>query len=177
MKLPVVGKAHEAQAGVAFHWFIYGSSLDRAAFEAWAKEHGYRVPDFATAVPARLPGYRLAFDVVSNFWGGAVASLAEDAGRAVEGIALPLPADSRGLVDHKEGAISGLYEPFEARVAPLAAAAGAALLPVMVYRAAAARRLPADRAPSPKFLETLIKGARDFHLSAEWVASLEALRA
>ena len=29
MPLPVVGKAHEAKAGIApFHWFIYGSSLD-----------------------------------------------------------------------------------------------------------------------------------------------------
>src|SRR5438067_12952161 len=110
--LPVVGKAHEAGAADRpFTWFIYGSSLDRAAFAAWAAEHGYRVPDFARAVAARLDGYRLAFDVESRFWGGAVASLVEAEGGRVEGVALPLGAEARGLVDHKEGAISGLYEP------------------------------------------------------------------
>ena len=74
--LPVVGKAHEdARAGAPFTWFIYGSSLDREAFAHWAGEHGYRVPDFSGARAARLDGYRLAFDVQSRFWGGAVASL------------------------------------------------------------------------------------------------------
>src|SRR6185369_12618726 len=103
MGLPVVGKAHEARAGASFVWFIYGSSLDQGAFAAWAKEHGYALPDFARAVPARLDGYRLAFDVRSRFWGGAVASLVAAPGEAVEGIALPLPGEARGLVDHKEG--------------------------------------------------------------------------
>ena len=173
MPLPVVGKAHEARAGSApFSWFIYGSSLDREAFAAWAEQHGYRVPDFSRAVPARLDGYRLSFDVVSNFWGGAVASPTEAPGQSVEGVALPLPAEARGLVDHKEGAISGLYEPFEAEVTPLA---GGSPMAVMVFRAAVGRRLAAERAPSPRFLETLIKGARDHALSPGWIATLEAL--
>src|SRR5512146_2917279 len=101
--LPVVGKAHEAGAGAPFVWFIYGSSLDRDAFAAWADEHGYRMPDFARAQPARLDGFRLAFDVQSKFWGGTVASLRAAPGEHVEGLALPLPGEARGLVDHKEG--------------------------------------------------------------------------
>jgi hypothetical protein len=174
MPLPVVGKAHEAGAGSGpFRWFIYGSSLDGDAFRRWAAEHGYRVPDFSAAVPARLEGWRLAFDVASRFWGGAVASLVEESGRSVEGVALPLPAEARGLVDHKEGAISGLYEPFETEAVPLG---GGDRLRVLAYRAAPARRLPSEQAPAPAFLEALIKGAREQHLSAAWVSSLEALR-
>ncbi len=172
MKLPVVGKAHEAQAGVAFHWFIYGSSLDRAAFEAWAKEHGYRVPDFASAVPARLDGYRLSFDVRSKFWGGATASLTEAAGQSVEGIALPLPGESRGLVDHKEGAMSGLYRPFPVSVTPLA---GGAAVAAVAYRAADDRRLPAEEAPSKTFVQTVVRGGRAFGLSDAYLARLESL--
>src|SRR3954449_9649474 len=148
MGLPVVGKAHEAAAGAPFHWFIYGSSLDVDPFAAWASEHGYRVPDFARAVPVRLEGFRLAFDVRSRFWGGATASLAESASDHVEGIALPMPGDARGLVDHKEGAISGLYEAFPVRAPPLA---GGEPLPAFAYRAAASRRLPTDEPPSPAF--------------------------
>jgi hypothetical protein len=172
MSLPIVGKAHEAGAGAPFNWFIYGSSLDADAFEAWAREHGYRVPDFARAIPARLDGHRLAFDVRSRFWGGATASLVEHPGAHVEGIVLPMPGDARGLVDHKEGAISGLYQPFAVRVTPLAAGPA---LDAIAYRAAADRRLPAEEPPSPGFLKTLVRGARAFRLSPDWIRQLEAL--
>jgi len=170
MGLPVVGKAHEAtKQGAPFHWFIYGSSLDREAFAAWAKEHGYRVPDFAGAVPARLLGYRLSFDVRSKFWGGAVASLTPDTTASVEGIALPMPGDARGLVDHKEGAISGLFTALEVTVTPLA---GGAPIRALAYRAADDRRLPAEETPSVTFVETIVKGGRAFGLSDDYLASL-----
>jgi len=168
--LPVVGKAHEdARAGAPFTWFIYGSSLDRDAFAAWAAEHGYRVPDFAAAWPARLEGHRLAFNVQSRFWGGATASLVAAPGQAVEGIALAMSGAERGLVDHKEGAISGLYAPFAVEVVPLA---GGAPVPAVAYRAA--RPLDRELPPSPRFLETLVRGARAWGLSSAWVAQLSA---
>jgi gamma-glutamylcyclotransferase len=172
VKLPVVGKAHEADAASAgFTWFIYGSSLDAGAFAHWAKEHGYRVPDLARGVPSRLTGYRLSFDVMSRFWGGATASLVEDAGGSVEGLALPMDADGRGLVDHKEGAISGLYEPFSVEVTPLA---GGAPIAAIAYRAAASRRLPSEAVPSTAFVETLVRGGEAVGLSPAWIASLKS---
>ncbi len=167
--LPVVGKAHEAAASTPFVWFIYGSSLDRGAFAAWAEEHGYRLPDFSRALPARLNGFRLAFDVQSRFWGGTVASLREAPGESVEGIALPLPGEARGLVDHKEGAISGLYRAFAVEVTPLA---GGAPIAATAYRAA--RPSAEESPPSRRFVETLVAGAREWKLSAPWVAKLSA---
>lgn len=162
--LPVVGKAHEAGAGAPFVWFIYGSSLDRDAFAAWADEHGYRMPDFSRAQPARLDGFRLAFDVQSKFWGGTVASLRAAPGEHVEGLALPLPGEARGLVDHKEGAISGLYSAFAVEVTPLA---GGDKVAAVAYRAA--RPMAQEGTPSRRFVETLVRGARASGLSAAWV--------
>ena len=174
MPLPVVGKAHEAAGSKDFRWFIYGSSLSQAAFASWAEQHGYHVPDFAAAVPARLDGFRLAFDVISNFWGGAVADLAEATGQSVEGLALPLPGSARGLVDHKEGVISGLYEPLAVTVAPLA---GGKPLEALAFRAAADRRLLGDVAPAPAFLKTLIEGAQAAGLSEAYLKALSKLGA
>jgi gamma-glutamylcyclotransferase len=167
--LPVVGKAHEdARAGAPFTWFIYGSSLDRDAFAAWAEEHGYDLPDFSAARPARLDGHRLAFNVQSRFWGGAVASLQEAPGEHVEGIALPMPGSARGLVDHKEGAISGLYGAFPVEVV---AADGGEKIAAMAYRAS--RPLERELPPSKPFVETLVRGARAWKLSPAWVSALE----
>jgi gamma-glutamylcyclotransferase len=169
--LNVVGRAHEATAGPDFTWFVYGSSLDREAFAAWAGDHGYRLPDFSRARPARLPGFRLAFEAPSRMWGGPVASLAEDPSDHVEGLAVPMPGASRGLVDHKEGAVSGLYVPV---AVTLETAAGP--LPALAFRVAPSRRLPADGPPAPAYLEALLRGARASGLTAAWIARLEALR-
>ena len=169
--LPVVGKAHEeGRAGAPFVWFIYGSSLDRDAFAHWAGEHGYRVPDLGAARPARLDGFRLAFDVQSRFWGGAVASLREAPGESVEGVALPMPGEARGLVDHKEGAISGLYTLFPVEITAIE---GGDKIAAVAYRAA--RPLGHELPPSRGFVETLVKGARAAGLSPAWIARLERL--
>ena len=92
--LNVVGRAHQAAGGPGFTWFVYGSSLDTEAFAGWARDHGYRVPDFSAARPARLRGWRLAFDAPSRMWGGPVASLTEAPGDAVEGLAVPMPGEA-----------------------------------------------------------------------------------
>jgi hypothetical protein len=173
MPLPISGAAQEAPAGADFVWFIYGSSLDRDAFRAWAGEHGYAVPDLSRAVPARLDGWRLSFDVASRFWGGTVGSLTPEQGAHVEGLALPMKGAARGLADHKEGAISGLYRPVEVAVVPLA---GGASIRAAAYVASPDRRLPTEQAPSAAWLETVIRGAQAVGLSRDWIAALERLR-
>jgi gamma-glutamylcyclotransferase len=172
MALPVFGKAHEARATDPFTWFVYGSSLDRAAFGEWAASHGYALPAFEGAVPARLPGWRLAFDVLSRHWGGAVASLAEAPGEFVEGLAVPLPGTARGLVDHKEGAVSGLYAAFPVTLTPVG---GGAPIPALAFRAAPGRRLAAEATPSAAYLAVMVRGARAAGLSPAWLERLAQL--
>jgi len=169
--LNVVGRAHQAGPSAGFTWFVYGSSLDAEAFAAWARDHGYRVPDFSTARPARLRGWRLAFDAPSKMWGGPVASLAESAGDEVEGLAVPMPGEARGLVDHKEGAVSGLYE-----AVPVTIETGAGPLVALAYRVSPARRLPAEGPPAAGYLDVLLRGARGVRLSPAWIERLESLR-
>jgi hypothetical protein len=169
--LNVVGRAHEAVAGPGFTWFVYGSSLDRDAFGDWARDHGYRVPDFSAARPARLRDWRIAFDAPSRMWGGPVASLAEAPGDAVEGLAVPMPGEARGLVDHKEGAVSGLYDPV-----PVTLETAEGPVPALAFRVAGSRRLPAEGAPAPAYLDVLLRGARAAGLPDAWIARLEKLR-
>ena len=174
MPLPIAGSGRApTSAATAFVWFVYGSSLDREAFAAWAGEHGYAVPDFSRAFPARLDGWRLAFDVASRYWGGAVGSLLPAPGASVEGLAFPLPAAGRALADHKEGAGSGLYRPIEVTVTPLR---GGAPVVAIAYVASPDRRLAAEAQPSAAWLDTVIRGARAADLSERWLAELERLR-
>ena len=173
MPLPIAAPGHQAADGGDFVWFVYGSSLDRQAFGAWAGEHGYALPDASRAFPARLDGWRLSFDVASRYWGGAVASLVPEPGRSVEGLALPMPGAARGLADHKEGAVSGLFRPQPVEVTPLA---GGPKVAAVAYRSSPERRLPAEQAPAAAWLEAVLRGARAAGLSPGWIAELERLR-
>lgn len=173
MALPIAAPGHQAAAAGDFVWFVYGSSLDREAFRAWAGEHGYPFPDVSRAYPARLDGWRLSFDVASRYWGGAVASLTPAPGRRVEGLALPMPGAARGLADHKEGAVSGLFQPQPVEVTPLA---GGARVAAVAYLSNPDRRLPAEQAPAEAWLEAVLRGACASGLSAGWIAELERLR-
>lgn len=162
--------APQTQAQQPFDWFVYGSSLDFDAFRSWCTEHGYTLPDLAAAKPARLPGWRLAFNVRSNFWGGVVASLVEEPGAHVEGVLLPMPAEALGFVRHKEGVVSGLFEERNGTCE----VAGEEPRACRFYVANPARTVE-ESAPAPRFVEVLKKGARERGLSAEWIAHLEAL--
>jgi gamma-glutamylcyclotransferase len=165
-KLPLF-TAPQTAAETGFRWFVYGSTLDFDAFRGWCGEHGYVLPDLSAARPAVLPGWRLAFNVRSNFWGGTVASLVEDKEGRVEGVVIPLLAEALGFVRHKEGVVSGLYEEREA-----SCLVDGKPVTAKVYLASPARTVP-EGAPAPRFLQTILKGARERGLSAGWIALLE----
>lgn len=150
-------------------WFVYGSSLDSAALADWCREHGHTPPDLARVRPARIAGHRLAFNVRSNFWGGLVASLVDDAAEQVEGILVPIGPDQLDFVRHKEGVFSGLYEEREA-----VAEADDGRHACLVYVASPGRTV-AEGPPAPRFLATLLNGARAHGLSASWREKLSAI--
>jgi len=173
MPLPIAAPGHQAAPGEDFVWFLYGSSLDREAFGRWAAEHGYPPPDLSRAWPARLRGWRLAFDVASRYWGGAAGSLAPAPGRWVEGLALPMAGAGRGLAEHKEGAVSGLYQAKPVELEPLA---GGPAQAAVAWISTPGRRLPAEEPPSDAWLGAVVRGARAAPLSAAWIDELEKLR-
>lgn len=166
--LPIVSaRGPSTPGGDAFVYFAYGSTLDFDALRAWCDEHGYRLPDLTGAKPAVLRRFRLAFNVRSRFWGGAVASLVADPSASVEGVAIPLPAAAREFVRHKEGVSSGLYTEIE-----VAIEVGGKTVEAIAFRASDDRALAAEESPSPRFLETLIRGATAGGLGPAWIESL-----
>ena len=76
------------------------------------------------------------------------------------------------LADHKEGALSGLYEPFAVAVTALA---GGASIDALAYRSNPARRLPNEASASPAFLAALRDGAREWGLSAAYQEELSRI--
>jgi cation transport regulator ChaC len=77
-------------------YFAYGSNMDpRHMLE--------RVPGARPVGPARLEGFRLAFNVYSTEWRGGAANLELDQGAHVWGVLWEVPEDQVGGLDAFQG--------------------------------------------------------------------------
>jgi hypothetical protein len=164
----VARRRAELAGAPARRYFGYSTILDRQAFDEWRTQHGY--DDFT------LPAGRLAeaidvdvvFDFPSRFWGGRVAGLVDRPGASVYGVVYEIAGDEWPILEHKEGAVTGMSieRPVRLRIGDEELAATA-----FTTRP---DRASSDGPPSARFLEALVRGARAAGLPADYIARLAA---
>lgn len=164
-RLKVLGERERA-SGAPRRYFAYSTILDRAAFEQWRAEHGY--PDFELpeGEVAEALDVELVFDFPSRFWDGRVAGLADQPGASVFGQLYEIAAQDWPVVQHKEGAVSGMCIEREVRVR-----AGGRELVATTFATRPERR-SVDGPVSERFVEALERGARSAGLPEEYVARI-----
>jgi gamma-glutamylcyclotransferase len=165
-----VQKARQlARGGKPRNYFAYSTVLDRQAFEEWRSQHGYLEFELPEGQLAEARGLGLVFDFPSRWWGGRVAGLADAPGQRVCGRLYTLAAEDWPIVQHKEGAITGMCVEREIEVH----VAGAPVRAVAFTTAPARRSL--DGAVSARFVEALQRGARAAGLPEAYLEELRAL--
>lgn len=153
-----------------FYYFAYGSVLSLDHAREWCVSHALDSATFLGGKPAKLPGWKLVFDVPSRFWQGLVANLDEDAQSSVEGVVFEVDDVDRIAVLRKEGVATGLY-----RELKLPVLVGDEEVVASVFVAEQQRRATPGPASS-RYVDALVAGARERGLSPAWqqfVASLE----
>lgn len=119
---------------------------------------------------ARLPGYRLAFTRRSTRWGGGVADIVEAPEGEVWGAVWRIPLDERPALDRQEGL--HLDPPHYRRIAVTVTTPAGDDLECLAYQVAT--REAAHIAPSPAYLDTMLRGAAEMGLPPEYVAAMRA---
>ena len=164
----IVAAARERDAAAPTRrYFAYSTILDRHAFEEWRAQHGYAdfvLPDGAVVEALDLD---VVYDFPSRFWGGRVAGLTDKAGSSVFGRLFEIAGKDWAVVEHKEGAVTGMCVPREVRVRTPAGE---------VVTATAFTTRP-DRAStqgpvSAPFVAALVRGAESAGLPPAYVARL-----
>ncbi len=137
-------------------YFAYGSNLSR-------RQMARRCPGARPVGRAVAGGYRLAFPRWAEDWHSGVASIEPAAGNHVEGALYELgPADVRSL-DAYEGISEGEYE----KGTIIVVRRGGRRVRAMTYFA-----VPEPGGPFPptrSYINTILEGASDHHLSPNWV--------
>jgi gamma-glutamylcyclotransferase (GGCT)/AIG2-like uncharacterized protein YtfP len=150
------------------HYFSYGSNLN-------PEQMRQRCPDHKVVGMAALHDHRLAFPLTSHDWGGGVASVVPSHGTSVWGIVYELSEGDLVELDRYEGYRGpddqhNLYDRQTVFVELTRPEDGSIPRRVRAWCYFARPSNPA--APSRRYLDAVLAGARHHHLPDEYVAAL-----
>jgi gamma-glutamylcyclotransferase len=164
-----VARARAALEGSASRlYFAYSTILDRAAFEEWRTQHGYGDFQPPEGEVAEALEVGLTYDFPSRWWGGRVAGLVDRAGASVWGRLFEIAGRDWPVVQHKEGAVTGMCVERTVRVR-----VGDREVEATAFATNPARA-STDGPISTRFVEALERGARAAGLPAAYVDALRA---
>lgn len=147
-------------------YFAYSGVLDRQAFEMWAEEHSYQFFKLPEGQVAEAKNVDLIFDFPSRWWGGRVAGLTQKDGASVFGRLFEIPAKEWPIIQHKEGVVTGMSIEVDIKVN-----VGDQEFEATAFVTSPNRR-SLDGPVSDRYLEALVRGAREAGLPANYVASI-----
>ena len=159
-----------AKAGTGTRlYFAYSTVLDPEAFATWKQQHGYDAFKLPEGKLGEAVDTTLVFDFPSRFWGGRVAGLAPAEGQTVYGRVFEVAEKDWPIVQHKEGAVTGM-----AVEQPLDVKVGDAVVEATAFITNPAR-VNSDGPVSAQFVQALQRGAKASGLPEAWVAKLAEL--
>lgn len=142
-------------------YFAYGSNINM-------KQMKERCPSASFFSKAILRNYRLDFPRRSERWGGGVAGIIIDDSNFVEGVIYELTFDDLQKLDSFEGVKENRYKKKEVSVE----IQDGRLIKVWAYFANTQDGWPF--APSRKYIETIIEGAKEHDLSERLIKHLQS---
>lgn len=149
-----------------YNYFAYGSNMNLPYLKSWLTQRGGRPDGIRGASPASLAGYRLAFNFPAT--GGHTANLVEAKDGVVHGVLMEIDEQTLQRLEQKDN-VPRAYQRAKVTVSDTEGKTRDDVIALIA---------PADRckegAPSKKYLEQLVKGAEDFKLPADYVATLRA---
>jgi gamma-glutamylcyclotransferase len=166
-----VMKARQAQAEAGTRlYFAYSTILDRRAFEQWRQEHGYTFFDLPAGRVAEAVNLDLVYDFPSRWWGGRVAGLLDRPGSSVFGRLFEIRGVDWPIIQHKEGAVTGMSVERSVRVRSDGKELTATAFTTHPERATQVGPVSAS------FVEALARGAEAAGLPSDYIERIRTVR-
>jgi gamma-glutamylcyclotransferase len=163
-----VMKLRDAAGQGSKRYFAYSTILDRTAFLEWRSQHGYDFFELPQGALAEAVDVGLVFDFPSRFWGGRVAGLKDAPGESVHGRLFEIAEKDWAIIQHKEGAVTGMCVEKPVRVK-----VGGELVEAIAF-ATNPTRASGDGPVSKPFVEAITRGAKSAGLPELWLQKLSA---
>jgi gamma-glutamylcyclotransferase (GGCT)/AIG2-like uncharacterized protein YtfP len=140
-------------------YFSYGSFLDSETL----RRH---CPGARFVARALLPNFEVQFNFLSRTYGGGVTGVEPTPGRLARGILYEAPEEEMARLDTVEAVPEGLYY----RQTVLVVDESGRILEAETYRTTRPR---GPFRPSRRYLDLMVKGAREHGLDPDYISELE----
>lgn len=167
-KIVAAARARD-QGAPARRYFAYSTILDRQAFDEWRGQHGYSDFQLPPGIVSEALDVDVVFDFPSRFWGGRVAGLTDRPGSAVWGLLFEIAGADWAVIEHKEGAVTGMCVPRPVRVRP---ATGGEIVEALAFTTRP-DRVSQDGPISAPFVGALVRGAASAGLPEDYLERLK----
>ena len=149
-------------------YFVYSTALDRAAFDEWRMQHGYGFFTLPEGKLAEALDVELVYDFLSRWWGGRVAGLGDRPGASVFGRLIEISAADWPIIQHKEGAVTGMCIERKVRVRSEGREQPATAFATRPERATH------EGPVSARFVEALLRGAKAAGLPEQYLETIRS---
>lgn len=150
--------------------FAYGSNMHLKDLTRWLRERGYPTTGIHRAAPARLRGWRLAWNYHSRVRAGAAANVQRDPSAHLLGVALQVDTATLEALDVKEGHPDLYYRGPAPHAAELLEEGRA--VDAWLYVVRPQFLSPQPVAPRRHYLGLMIEAAQEHGLGSEYVLAL-----
>jgi len=153
--------------------FAYGSNMNLGDLKPWLESRNYPPNQILKAIPARLPGYRLAWNYWSAKRQGGAANVEKSPNDEVLGAILEIGVPLLDALDAKEGH-PNRYSRFPHPIECYELENGAPHL-AWVYEVTEKFRCEEDKLPTQSYLGIVVEGAKALGLPADYVQQLKSV--
>ena len=159
-------------------YFAYGSNMDKDDLDKWCKNKAYPLVRCSSVFPARLSGYKLAFNYFSATRQGGAANVMRSKGEQVCGLLLKLEDRDLNTIRCKEGYSCDesmrYYDEIRVDVETFDRMK---IKDVVTYKVVKKREAPDHQPPTREYLDLLIWNAERYGFPADYIKYLKTVPA
>ena len=153
-------------------YFAYGSNMDKEDLNTWCDKKNYPKIALKSIIPAKLVGYRLAFNYFSSLRKCGVANIMEVENGEVYGLLIEIDSDELQVIRKKEGC-PNYYQEITIFVDILE---GQRMVKAITYKVAKNKESNCHKPPSKYYLDLIISNAIKHQFPSFYIEALERIK-
>lgn len=150
--------------------FVYGSNMDKADLDKWCHKQKLPKIQYLNITPAKIKGYKLAFNYFSHSRNGGAANIMEAKGISVYGLLVEIKESELKIIRKKEGYPNYYNE----TLVEVETFDGKLVKNVRTYKVVKEKEEKCHQKPTDEYLSLIIRNAIKYDFPGDYINFLRS---